>query len=65
MPTDLKNISGSSRDRLKSIGPPVLQCALTIPPEWLIELQKRRPKNLAVVAMANKMARKILSACGS
>jgi transposase len=27
------------------------------PPEWLTELMKRRPKNVAVVAMANKMAR--------
>jgi transposase len=29
------------------------------PPEWLSELVKRRPKNVAVVAMANKMARTI------
>lgn len=29
------------------------------PSEWLIELMKRRPKNVAVVAMANKMARTI------
>ena len=29
------------------------------PPEWLSELLKRRPKNVAVVAMANKMARTI------
>ena len=29
------------------------------PPEWLTELMKRRPKNVAVVAMANKMARTI------
>jgi transposase len=29
------------------------------PPEWLAELVKRRPKNVAVVAMANKMARTI------
>jgi transposase len=29
------------------------------PPEWLTELIKRRPKNVAVVAMANKMARTI------
>ena len=29
------------------------------PPEWLTELAKRRPKNVAVVAMANKMARTI------
>jgi transposase len=29
------------------------------PPEWLNELLKRRPKNVAVVAMANKMARTI------
>jgi transposase len=29
------------------------------PPEWLSELIKRRPKNVAVVAMANKMARTI------
>jgi transposase len=29
------------------------------PPEWLTELVKRRPKNVAVVAMANKMARTI------
>lgn len=29
------------------------------PPKWLIELMKRRPKNVAVVAMANKMARTI------
>jgi transposase len=29
------------------------------PPEWLIELMKRRSKNVAVVAMANKMARTI------
>ena len=29
------------------------------PPEWLTELTKRRPKNVAVVAMANKMARTI------
>jgi transposase len=29
------------------------------PPEWLTELLKRRPKNVAVVAMANKMARTI------
>jgi transposase len=29
------------------------------PPEWLNELVKRRPKNVAVVAMANKMARTI------
>jgi transposase len=29
------------------------------PPEWLSELMKRRPKNVAVVAMANKMARTI------
>jgi transposase len=28
-------------------------------PEWLSELLKRRPKNVAVVAMANKMARTI------
>ena len=29
------------------------------PPEWLTELLKRRPKNVAVVALANKMARTI------
>ena len=29
------------------------------PPAWLTELLKRRPKNVAVVAMANKMARTI------
>jgi transposase len=29
------------------------------PPEWLTELLKRRPKNVAVVAVANKMARTI------
>jgi hypothetical protein len=29
------------------------------PPGWLTELVKRRPKNVAVVAMANKMARTI------
>ena len=29
------------------------------PPEWLTELAQRRPKNVAVVAMANKMARTI------
>ena len=29
------------------------------PPLWLTELAKRRPKNVAVVAMANKMARTI------
>ena len=29
------------------------------PPEWLSELLKRRPKNVVVVAMANKMARTI------
>jgi transposase len=29
------------------------------PPAWLTELVKRRPKNVAVVAMANKMARTI------
>jgi transposase len=29
------------------------------PPQWLSELVKRRPKNVAVVAMANKMARTI------
>jgi hypothetical protein len=29
------------------------------PTEWLTELVKRRPKNVAVVAMANKMARTI------
>ena len=29
------------------------------PPEWLSELLKRRPKNVAVVALANKMARTI------
>jgi hypothetical protein len=29
------------------------------PPEWLSELLKRRPKNVAVVAVANKMARTI------
>ena len=29
------------------------------PPEWLSELVKRRPRNVAVVAMANKMARTI------
>ncbi len=29
------------------------------PPEWLTGLMKRRPKNVAVVAMANKMARTI------
>ncbi len=29
------------------------------PPKWLTELLKRRPKNVAVVAMANKMARTI------
>ena len=29
------------------------------PPEWLTELVKRRPKNVAVVTMANKMARTI------
>lgn len=29
------------------------------PPAWLIEIAKRRPKNLAIVAMANKMARTI------
>jgi len=29
------------------------------PPEWLTELVKRRPKNVAVVALANKMARTI------
>jgi transposase len=29
------------------------------PPEWLTQLLKRRPKNVAVVAMANKMARTI------
>jgi transposase len=29
------------------------------PPEWLTELMKRRPKNVAVVAMANKTARTI------
>jgi transposase len=28
-------------------------------PEWSIELMKRRPKNVAIVAMANKMARMI------
>jgi hypothetical protein len=28
-------------------------------PEWLTELAKRRPKNVAVVAMANKIARTI------
>jgi hypothetical protein len=34
-------------------------------PERLNELEKRRPKNMAVVAMGNKMARTILSAGGS
>jgi len=29
------------------------------PPKWLSELLKRRPKNVAVVALANKMARTI------
>src|ERR1700686_286406 len=29
------------------------------PPEWSTELMKRRPKNVAVVAMANKIARTI------
>jgi transposase len=29
------------------------------PPQWLTELLKRRPKNVAVVALANKMARTI------
>jgi len=29
------------------------------PPEWLSELLKRRSKNVAIVAMANKMARTI------
>jgi transposase len=29
------------------------------PPAWLTELVKRRPTNVAVVAMANKMARTI------
>ena len=29
------------------------------PPQWLTELAKRRPKNVAVVGMANKMARTI------
>jgi len=29
------------------------------PPEWLNEIAKRRPKNVAIVAMANKMARTI------
>jgi transposase len=29
------------------------------PPEWLSELVKRRPKNVAIVAMANKMVRTI------
>jgi len=29
------------------------------PPEWLTELLKRRPKNVAVAALANKMARTI------
>jgi transposase len=29
------------------------------PPKWLSELVKRRPKNVAVVAMANKIARTI------
>ena len=29
------------------------------PPQWLTELMKRRPKNVAVVALANKMARTI------
>jgi transposase len=29
------------------------------PPEWLIKLMQRRPKNVAVVALANKMARTI------
>jgi transposase len=29
------------------------------PPQWLTELVKRRPKNVAVVAMANKLARTI------
>jgi transposase len=29
------------------------------PPQWLTEIAKRRPKNVAVVAMANKMARTI------
>ena len=29
------------------------------PPQWLTELVKRRPKNVAVVAMANKIARTI------
>jgi len=29
------------------------------PPEWLTELTKRRPKNVVIVAMANKMARTI------
>jgi transposase len=31
----------------------------TAPPQWLTELAKRRPKNVVVVAMANKMARTI------
>jgi transposase len=29
------------------------------PPQWLTELLTRRPKNVAIVAMANKMARTI------
>jgi transposase len=29
------------------------------PPEWLTQLATRRPKNVAVVAMANKLARTI------
>lgn len=31
----------------------------TSPPGWVTELMKRRPKNVAIVAMANKMARTI------
>lgn len=40
----------------------VAQAVLTYsksPHEWLSELAKRRPKNVAVVAMAKKMARAI------
>jgi len=29
------------------------------PPEWAAKLAERRPKNVAIVALANKMARTI------
>jgi transposase len=33
------------------------------PPEWVTNLAQRRPKNVTVVALANKMARTIWALC--